>query len=59
MKVRIWLTRNGFRLFDRRTAPFWPRMSDREYLTKCPHPVNLRKTIPPPVPARPETAPGS
>jgi hypothetical protein len=58
MKVRIWLARHGFRLFDRSTAPYWPLMSDGEYLTQYPHPIYLRKTIPPPPPARPDAAPG-
>lgn len=57
MKVRLWLARHGFRLFDRSTAPYWPHMGDGEYLTRYPHPVYLRKTIPPPPPPQPEAAP--
>ena len=47
LRVRNWLTKHEFRLFDRSTIPFWPQLSDGDYLRRYPFPVYLRKTITP------------
>jgi len=51
LKVRLWLERQRFVLFDRSKVPFWPRMSNADYLRKFSAPVHLRKSLAPAAPA--------
>jgi len=43
LRVRIWLARHGFHLFDRERSPFWDRLSDAEYMERSARPVYFRK----------------
>ncbi len=45
LKVRHWLTKQGFELFDRNANPRWTHLADAEFLARYPNPIYLRKTI--------------